>query len=211
MTATYRRLLEQLNDWFDRGRLGAGGVVPCRGGCSTCCHGPFDISVADAELVETAVSRLPDAVRTEVVARASDLLAKMRALEPEWPAPYAVDALGEPRFDRLTEALATEPCPLLDRAGGCRIYADRPQVCRMIGLGMCTPAGRGIENACPIQDRFPGYADVKPVPFDLESFEEGEADCLRAAAARRFGDPQRNDFETTIAAAVAGCGSLESP
>jgi Fe-S-cluster containining protein len=209
-TTAYRRLLEQLNDWFDAGRLGAGGVVPCRGGCSACCHGPFDISVADAELIETAVGRLPHAVRTEVVGRASDLLAKMRALEPEWPAPYAVDALGEPRFDRLTEALAAEPCPLLDRAGGCRIYADRPLVCRMIGLGMSTPAARRIENACPIQHRFPGYADLEPVRFDLESFEEVEADCLRAAAARRFGDPQRSDFETTIAAAVVGGVALES-
>jgi Fe-S-cluster containining protein len=210
-TTAYQRLLEQLNDWFDRGRLAAGGVVPCRGGCSACCHGPFDISVADAELIETAVSRLPDAVRTEVVGRAGDLLAKMRALEPEWPAPYAVDALGEARFDRLTEALAAEPCPLLDRAGGCRIYADRPLVCRMIGLGMRTPAGRDIENACPIQDRFPGYADLEPVPFDLESFEEVEADCLRAAATRRFGDPQRSDFETTIAAAIVEAAALESP
>jgi len=210
-TTAYRRLLEQLNDWFDRGRLDAGGVVPCRGGCSACCHGPFDISVADAELIDIAVSRLPHAVRTEVVGRASDLLAKMRALEPAWPAPYAVDALGEARFDRLTEALAAEPCPLLDRAGGCRIYADRPLVCRMIGLGMRTPAGRGIENACPIQDRFPGYADLEPVPFDLESFEEVEAECLRAAAARRFGDPQRSDFETTIAAAVVGGVALGSP
>ena len=200
--AAYRQLLERLDEWLDRGRLGAGGVVPCRGGCSACCHGPFDISVADAEHIEEAVSRLPDAVRAEVVGRASRLLAKMRAREPEWPAPYPVDALGETRFDRLTEALAAEPCPLLDDAGRCRIYADRPLVCRMIGLGMRTPAGRVIENACPIQDRFPGYAELEPVPFDLESFEELEEDCLRAAAARRFGDPERSDFETTIAAAV---------
>ena len=96
-------------------------------------------------------------------------------------------ALGEDRFDRLTDALADEPCPLLDEAGRCRIYADRPLVCRLIGLGMRTPTGRLIENACPIQDRFPGYAALAPAPFDLEAFEEGEVECLRAAAVRRFG------------------------
>nr|MBA3497477.1 hypothetical protein [Gemmatimonadales bacterium] len=62
--------------------------------------------------------------------------------------------------------------------------------------------GRVIENACPIQDRFPEYAALAPVPFELEALEEVEAKCLRAAALRRFGDAERQDFETVIAAAV---------
>lgn len=200
----YRTVLERLDAWFAEGRRAAGGLVPCRGGCSACCHGPFDISVADAELIGLAVRRLPEPARAEVVRRAAGLLDRMRTLEPAWAAPYEVAALGEARFDRLTEALAAEPCPLLDQAGHCRIYADRPLVCRLIGRGMRTPAGRVIENACPIQDRFPGYAALAPVPFELEAFEEIEADCLRAAARRRFGDAERCGFETTIAAAVVG-------
>ncbi len=204
--SAYPDLLVQLQTWFDQGRRDAGGLVPCRGGCSACCHGPFDISVADAELIGAALDRMPETARATVTDRARALLAKMRALEPDWPPPYAVDALGEERFDRLTEALAHEPCPLLDEAGRCRIYADRPLVCRMIGLGMRTPAGRIIENACPIQDRFPGYAALPPVAFELEAFEESEEACLRGAAERRFGTPDRAGFETTIAAAIAGRG-----
>jgi Fe-S-cluster containining protein len=198
----YRELLERLDAWFAGGRQAARGVVPCRGGCSACCHGPFDISVADAELIEQAVARLPGEERREVVRRGGALLERMLALEPEWGPPYTVDTLGEERFDRLTEALADEPCPLLDDGGRCRIYADRPLVCRMIGLSMRTPAGRVIENACPIQQQFPGYAELAPVPFELEALEEEEVACLREAARCRLGDAERWEFETTIAAVV---------
>ena len=106
---------------------------------------------------------------------------------------------------------AAEPCPLLDPAGRCRIYADRPLVCRLIGLGLQTPAGRVIENACPIQDRFPGYAELPPVQFDLESFEEVERACLVQAAGRRFGPPDQWEFETTIAAVLADLPATRSP
>ena len=198
----YRSLLHRLDEWFEGGRLASAGCVPCRGGCAACCHGPFDISVADAELVTDAVGRLPPAERADVVGRAAALLDRIRAVEPAWSAPYEIAAIGETRFDRLSDELADQPCPLLDDAGRCRIYADRPLVCRVIGLGMATRAGRVIQNACPIQDRFPGYATLPLVQFDLEEFEESEMACLQAAAVRRFGDPERWAFETTIAAAV---------
>ena len=200
---TYRSLLTRLDAWFAAGRAGAAGVVPCHEGCSACCHGPFDISIADAELIGVALDLLAPAARARAVTRARALLARMRDLEPGWSPPYAVDALGEERFDRLTDALAAEPCPLLDDRGRCAIYADRPLVCRMIGLGMGTPAGRTIPNACPIQDQFPGYPSLPVVAFELESFEEVELVCLRDAAVRRFGDSERWRFETTIAAAIA--------
>ena len=61
----------------------------------------------------------------------------------------------------------------------------------MIGLGMRTPAGRMIENACPIQDQFPGYAELPPAPFELEAFEEVELALPAAGGGRRFGDPER--------------------
>jgi len=202
----YRALLDRLDRWFSAGRRAAPIAVPCRGGCTACCHGPFDISIADAELVSDAVGRLPAVEREAVASRARALLDRMRALEPGWEPPYEVAAIGDDRFDRLSDALAAEPCPLLDEAGRCRIYDDRPLVCRLIGLGMVTPAGRGIENACPIQDRFPGYAELAPVPFELEDFEEDELECLRAAAQRRLSDAERWEFETTIAGVVVNLG-----
>ncbi len=200
--AEYRELLERLDEWFEQGRRQAQGLLPCRGGCSACCHGPFDVSVADVELLLEAFQELPPDEQAEVTRRARALLDKMQALEPGWRPPHAVRDLGEQRFDRLCEALANQPCPLLDDAGRCRIYADRPLVCRLIGLSMVTPAGRVIQNSCPIQHQFPGYVDLPPAPFDLEELEVGELECLQGAARRLLGDPTRHDFETTIAAAI---------
>jgi hypothetical protein len=65
-----------------------------------------------------------------------------------------------------------------------------------------SPAGRTIDNACPIQEHFPGCASLGPAMFELEALEEVELVCLREAAARRFGDPERWRFETTITAAI---------
>ena len=200
--AVYRELLERLDEWFEEGRRHARGLLPCRCGCSACCHGPFDVSVADVELLLDAVRRLPPDEAAEVRGRALALLDKMEALEPDWRAPHAVLDLGDQRFDRLVETLAEQPCPLLDDSGSCRIYADRPLVCRLIGLSMITPAGRVIQNTCPIQQQFPGYADLPPSPFDLEELEVAELECLQGAARRLLGDPARHDFETTIATAI---------
>src|SRR5512141_1812658 len=99
MTDAYRHLLARLAAWFADARRDAPGVVPCREGCTACCHGPFDISVADVELLREAVCSLPAEVRTEVRRRAQVLVSRMQALEPGWTAPYAVADLGEERFD----------------------------------------------------------------------------------------------------------------
>jgi Fe-S-cluster containining protein len=198
----YRELLERLDQWFEDGRRRAQGRVPCRKGCSACCYGPFDVSVADVELLLEGLRRLPPDEQVEVRRRARALVDRMEALEPGWRAPHAVLDLGDQRFDRLCETLADQPCPLLDDAGRCRIYPDRPMICRLIGLSMVTPAGRVIENACPIQPQFPGYSDLPPLPFDLEELEAAELECLQGAARRVLGDSTRYDFETTISAAI---------
>jgi Fe-S-cluster containining protein len=187
---------------MSHGRERHPGVIPCRAGCSGCCRGPFDISVADVELLREAVGKLDPLERAEVEGRAGRLLAAMEAAAPGWVVPHAIADLGDGPFDRLAESLAGEPCPLLGADGSCWIYPDRPLVCRLIGLPMATPAGRTIENACPIQERFPAYAALPAVPFDLEDFEVAEMECLQGAARRLFGDAARHDFETTIAAAV---------
>jgi Fe-S-cluster containining protein len=200
-TAAYRVLLERLDRWFEAARE-ATGVIPCRPGCSACCHGPFDITVADVELLREGVAALTPADRAEVVAEAGALLSAMKMLESGWAPPYAVADLGEERFDAMIERFAEVPCPLLDEAGACRVYRHRPLVCRLIGLGMITPTDRLIENACPIQEEFPGYAALAPQPFDLEALELEEIECQRAAARRLFGDAGWEGFETTNAAAI---------
>ncbi len=171
--ATYRTLLQSLDRWSDGVRRRHPGVVPCRAGCSACCHGPFDISALDSALVLAATRALPREDLADVLAVAQDQVEEMADLEPHWVAPWDIAALGEDRFDALCDAMGDEPCPLLDREGRCRIYEDRPLVCRVMGLPMAT-AHDTLDNACPIIDLHPAYAALTPQPFDLAAFEQTE-------------------------------------
>lgn len=194
----YQQLLERLDRWFAETSARHPGVIPCRAGCTACCHGPFDISVADVRLLREGLALLPPEVRQQVRLRGEALLTRMRELEPEWTAPYDVRSLDEERFDLLTEALADVPCPLLDDAGACLVYAHRPLVCRLIGLPMMTAEGELLENGCPIQEEFPVYASLSPQLFDLGALNDAEEPLLEACA----GDDDPG-FETIIAAVVS--------
>ncbi len=196
----YRTLLTQLDRWSAEAQARHPGVIPCRAGCSACCHGPFDISVADTLLLRDAVAELPAPVQEAITTRATVLLGRMETIAPDWASPWDVRTLGEEGFDALSNALADVPCPLLDEEGRCRVYQSRPLVCRLIGLPMLTSQGEVIENACPIQDQFPAYAALDPQLFDLEALELLEAACVEEAAAAMGVDAE---FETTIAAVVA--------
>jgi Fe-S-cluster containining protein len=200
--ARYLPLLGQLDAWQAEAQAAHPGIIPCRGGCSACCHGPFDISIADADTVATAIAALPEEIRRPIVVRATAQLEHMRELAPALESPWDVSILGDEAFDELCDALADEPCPALDATGQCVIYESRPLVCRIMGLGLQSTAGGEIPNACPIQDDFPAYAALPAQRFDLPTWEEGEAAALTQAASDRLGDPTRTRFETTIAGAV---------
>lgn len=168
----YPGLLADLDAWFREGVAAAGpGVVPCTTGCTACCHGPFDISPADAALVSEGVRALPSEVRGRLQDAARAQLARYSEILPDWQSPWNVTELGEERFDLLSEALAELPCPALGADGGCKIYSHRPATCRLMGLSLLTPEGDVLENACPIQSDFPGYEALPPTPFDLLRFE----------------------------------------
>ncbi|HEU5358821.1 MAG TPA: YkgJ family cysteine cluster protein [Gemmatimonadales bacterium] len=192
IAAQYGQLLVRLDRWSADAAARHPGVIPCRLGCTACCHGPFDISAADAALLRSGLAALAPSVRAAVRDRARTLLRRMGQEAPGWGPPWHIEDIGEDRFDDVVEALADEPCPLLGADGGCLTYAHRPAVCRMMGLGMHTPSG-DIDNACPIQHQFPAYAALPPQPFDLEAFEQAEERLIARAGGA----------ETTIAA-VAG-------
>lgn len=175
---TYHALLQQLDDWFADAVSAIGpDVVLCRRGCAACCHGPFDISPADAQQVAGALARLDPAKSEGVRQRALRQVEAYRTIAPGWKAPWNVDILSEDTFDRICDALATERCPALSADETCLIYDDRPSNCRMIGLPIVTPQGDTIENACPIVATDARYAALPGVRFDLGSFEEQAERC----------------------------------
>jgi len=199
----YQETLQRLDRWFEETAKRHPGVIPCRSGCSACCHGPFDISAADTLLLREGLATLSPADRQTVRAKAESLLAGMREQGPAWQAPFDIADLGEERFDGIVESLADVPCPLLDDQGACRVYAWRPLVCRLIGLPMMTAEGEILENACPIQEQFPDYALLDPQLFDFGALQDREVGHNEEAAEVLFGSKDRAEFETTIAAVAA--------
>lgn len=194
---TYRQLLGELDEWFARGVVDAGhDIVLCRRGCSACCNGPFDISPADAQLVAAAVEQLDPSVRSHVQLQAINHTARYFDIDPEWAVPWAIDDNGEGRFDRVSDRLASLPCPALGDDGSCVIYDARPANCRVIGLALITPDGGILDNACPILHTSHEYAELNPTLFDLERFERSADDHDVAAS---------NDgwVRTTVAGAIA--------
>lgn len=199
----YRETLERIDRWFAQAAERHPGVIPCRSGCTACCHGPFDISAADTLLLREALADLPTETREQVRAAGLEVLDRIRAQAPEWQSPFDLAELGEERFDGISESLASVPCPLLDPQGRCRVYESRPLVCRLIGLPMMTAEGEILENACPIQERFPDYALLDPQLFDLGALQDAEVRHNEAAAERLFGSRELAGFETTISAVAA--------
>jgi hypothetical protein len=198
----YRALLETLDTWTDQARSHHPGILPCRRGCTACCHGPFDISVADVLLLRETVAALPPETREALLARAASAAARQQDMVPGWAAPHDIGNLGEAPFDALCEALAADPCPCLED-GACAVYDGRPTVCRIMGLGLEALDGRVLDNGCPIQDEFPEYAALPAQPFDLASFEQTEEACLVEAGLSLFGTASAAGYETTIALALA--------
>lgn len=182
---TYPELLSTLDAWFATGVASAGpGVVPCRSGCTACCHGPFDISAADARMVAEAVAALPEVVAAGIRKRAAAQLAAGATIDRRWQHPWRPTDLGDEGFDALCDAQVAEPCPALDtRTGNCLIHPSRPATCRITGLSLLTAEGDVLENVCPIQDRFPGYPELAATPFDLMRFELEAAEHDLAAMA----------------------------
>jgi len=199
----WKDALARVDRWFADAMARNPGVIPCRPGCSACCRGPFDISVADALLLREGLMTLPAHDRAAVRAAGQAQLARLRAEAPHWRPPWDLAELGEAQFDAIAERHRAEPCPLLDPDGACRAYAYRPLVCRLMGLPMMTAEGEIIDNACPIQDRFPTYAALDPQLFDLEALEAEEQACLEGAAMALFDSPLHRGFETIIAAIAA--------
>jgi len=124
--SSYRALLARADRHFRRAIESQPANFECRRGCTLCCQGLFEIGAADVAVLVDALDAAPAELREDLVARSSRIVEKT-----SHPDLRAVDPLEKERFfERADET----PCPALGSEGECRIYEDRPLVCRTFGL-----------------------------------------------------------------------------
>ena len=141
----YRRLLGQVDAWFT-GCLEAGGTaLSCRGGCSACCRGLFDITLLDAFLLKDAFRSLTPAVQEVVLQKCYPRLEELRQRWPGLQPPYLLNSLPDHQWTEMPDDDET-PCPLLDTEGFCLVYNSRPLTCRLHGLPNIDRSGEDFEG-----------------------------------------------------------------
>jgi Fe-S-cluster containining protein len=186
----YRELLARADAWFDRAAAAHGDEVRCALACTLCCHGLFDVSLLDAALLEEGMRQAPPETREELGRCAALALESVREAAPEWDEPWAVDALGDERFDEICEGLALLRCPALAEDGSCRLYEHRPLICRLHGIPMYDPGARAwLGGECELNFPPDGRRAEPSLWFDNRCFERDEqhlAEELREAAPGRY-------------------------
>jgi hypothetical protein len=135
--------------------------IQCAPGCSDCCHQTFRVSALEGELLREGLRQADAATRADILARA-----RAHVPKPE----------------------ARQPCPVLDDAGRCRLYAHRPRICRKYGIPLWHPDRPHEVRTCP-----KNFRDVPDV--DAALILDPQADWARdwIAVRRELGEPADDD------------------
>jgi Fe-S-cluster containining protein len=141
----YGELLGEVDCWFTNCLQSGAGSLACRGGCSACCRGLFDITFLDAWLLKEAFARLAKDVQAQVLNRCQSRLEELVNRWPKLREPYFLNGLPEEEWTAMPEEDLT-PCPLLDEMGYCMVYAARPLTCRLHGLPNIDLSGEDFDG-----------------------------------------------------------------
>jgi Fe-S-cluster containining protein len=168
-----------IDEWFAKVRSKYAAHMQCGKGCTACCHGLFDITLADAVEVARGFQKLPADVQQRVRSRALELDA-------------AIAASGEtlfdeddPRIDRIVDGANNPPCPCLGDAGECLIYEHRPMACRLEGVPMVDVRDGLFGDWCELnfKDGIPETA-LRDLTQDYEGIETAQESRSDAVAER---------------------------
>jgi Fe-S-cluster containining protein len=195
----YRQLLAGVDAWFARCQPLLGGGSGCRG-CAECCRGLFDITLVDALLMRQGFDRLPATTREAVLGKSRPILARLQERFPGFDQPYLLSKL--PAVQLPLPGEGDTPCPLLDDAGRCLVYEQRPLTCRLYGLPHVDLSGEVfLDEWCPhsFADRDPLAMSGLRWEFRRTFAEEGR--LLRMLAAR-LALPTADDLDTFIPTAL---------
>ncbi len=123
---SYRHVCEKAFAWHDRIQSSA---RKCKSGCDACCHGLFDITILDINLLRQAFESLPAFLQAYVTEQAQAIKADM--LRSFDAASFA--HIQEEDEDRFFDTFADRACPFLYQ-GACLVYESRTYICRMTGV-----------------------------------------------------------------------------
>ncbi len=167
-------LAQKTDRWFQRASAALLGEVPCRLGCTSCCIGPFPITILDVQILQEGLAGLPATQRTRIEQRAIEQTAAMETAFPQLTTTELLDEWSDQEIDRLATAFHQHPCPALEANGGCGLYEHRPLVCRSMGI----PTERDglAQGACEVQIFI-------PILRLSSSFREEEARLLQEESA----------------------------
>ena len=146
-------LYQKTDHWFLRATAALLGEVPCRLGCTSCCIGPFPITLLDVHTLQEGLAALPPDDRHRIEQRAIEHTTKMETAFPQLTHTDLLDTWSDQEIDRLVTEFHNHPCPALETDGRCGIYDHRPLVCRSMGI---PTEDRGLAHgACEVQTFIP--------------------------------------------------------
>ena len=146
-------LYQKTDHWFQRATAVLLGEVPCRLGCTSCCIGPFPITLLDIHTLQQGLAALPADHRNRIEQRAIEQTAAMEAAFPQLTHTDLLDNWSDQDIDRLVTAFHHQPCPALETDGRCGVYHHRPLACRSMGI---PTEDRGLAHgACEVQTFIP--------------------------------------------------------
>jgi Fe-S-cluster containining protein len=127
--------------------------VPCRLGCTSCCIGPFPITLLDVHTLKQGLAGLPPDHRHRIEQGAVEQTVAMETSFPQLTQTDLLDTWSDQDIDRLVTEFHHLPCPALETDGRCGIYSHRPLVCRSMGI---PTEDHGLAHgACEVQTFIP--------------------------------------------------------
>jgi Fe-S-cluster containining protein len=146
-------LYQKTDHWFQRASAALLGEVPCKLGCTSCCIGPFPITLLDVQTLRQGLASLQPDHRHRIEQRAIGQTAAMEISFPQLTKSDLIDDWPDQEIDRLVTEFHQHPCPALEEDGRCGVYHHRPLVCRSMGI---PTEDQGLAHgACEVQTFIP--------------------------------------------------------
>ncbi len=159
-------LYQKTDHWFQRATATLLGEVPCRLGCTSCCIGPFPITLLDVHTLQQGLAGLPPDHRHRIEQRAIKHTTAMEAAFPQLTHRDLLDDWSDQEIDRLVTEFHHHPCPALEADERCGLYDHRPLVCRSMGI---PTEDHGLAHgACEVQTFIP----ILRLPSSLREEED---------------------------------------